>query len=235
MNEQAALLEACRLHPEEDTPRLMLADYLQENGRELTAKYIRESISFANDRTPSRRLIRSKMGTDYRRWLESLFGIENSGTTHGDRYTCAGETWDFFIVNLGERRNCTLGIKRGLPETLHVTAPMLMERAAQLFRFPLKTCTVTDRKPVHDPDIGRWVWMSSSYPQKFSTWEDSPHHVPLPLTRIMRREEQSRVAFRTQKAALVTLHNVAFDFGLASLSGKGEPVSSSNCQDNTKS
>jgi uncharacterized protein (TIGR02996 family) len=46
-DEQAALLRAIVAEPDEDTPRLAYADWLQENGDEEQARYIRDSIQLA--------------------------------------------------------------------------------------------------------------------------------------------------------------------------------------------
>jgi uncharacterized protein (TIGR02996 family) len=46
-DEQAALLAAVVAEPDDDTPRLVYADWLQENGDEEQARFIRESIACA--------------------------------------------------------------------------------------------------------------------------------------------------------------------------------------------
>lgn len=45
MSDRAALLSAIRAHPDEDTPRLVYADWLDENGEPDRAKLIREQIA----------------------------------------------------------------------------------------------------------------------------------------------------------------------------------------------
>jgi uncharacterized protein (TIGR02996 family) len=45
MNDEAALLRAIGGHPDEDTPRLMYADWLDEHGRAERAEYIRVQIA----------------------------------------------------------------------------------------------------------------------------------------------------------------------------------------------
>ena len=52
MNEREALLAAIQTHPEEDTPRLVFADWVQEFGDEATAEFIRVQVALA--RTPER-------------------------------------------------------------------------------------------------------------------------------------------------------------------------------------
>lgn len=47
MSERDALLAAVCADPDDDTPRLVFADWLQENGEERRAEFIREQIRFA--------------------------------------------------------------------------------------------------------------------------------------------------------------------------------------------
>ncbi len=47
MSDENALLAAIAAHPHEDTPRLMYADWLQENGRPVRAEFIRVQIEIA--------------------------------------------------------------------------------------------------------------------------------------------------------------------------------------------
>src|SRR5262245_55658876 len=46
-DEQAALLTAIIAHPDDDAPRLVYADWLQEHGNEEQAQYIRDAIQLA--------------------------------------------------------------------------------------------------------------------------------------------------------------------------------------------
>src|SRR5215470_6975433 len=48
MNEREALLRAVCENPDDDTPRLVFADWLQENGDEARAEFIRLQIEIAN-------------------------------------------------------------------------------------------------------------------------------------------------------------------------------------------
>ncbi len=47
MSDEAALLTAIAAHPDEDTPRLMYADWLDEHGRPIRAEFIRVQIDIA--------------------------------------------------------------------------------------------------------------------------------------------------------------------------------------------
>ncbi len=181
-----ALLAACRQFPDEDTPRLALADALTESGWEDAAAFIRDSIA-----NTGQRRVRQTMARGYMRWLESLLMLPPNTT--GDNPAsgiCGGESWDSFAWwEQRDNRRCELLISRGLPTHLNSTAPMFMERAAVLFTFPVSAVHLCDRKADRDNftrDMGGdtlFGWNCSEYPQRFSTWEDydSLHHVPRPL------------------------------------------------------
>src|SRR5262245_13490092 len=80
--EQAALLAAIIADPDEDTPRLVYADWLQEHGDEEQAAFIRESIKLAlmKPTTKSWLTLNNRLwnlGRDSgRKWLKPL-GIES--------------------------------------------------------------------------------------------------------------------------------------------------------------
>lgn len=220
MTEAEQLLEACRLHPDEDTPRLLLADHLQENGCEDAAVYIRESIEHARVGNRGGIRYRKKTGGAYRLWLASLFAISPS---------VVANTWDRFELIVGHRRRCILNIHRGLPRDIAITAPLLMEQPAEVFRFPLTTCRVSDRIPNfdHDQPGNLWFWWSSPYPQKHNTWEESAHHIPSPLWTFLEGATHSVKFYTRRSDAITRLNAAAFRFGLASLTQPTEPVSSS--------
>lgn len=178
------LLAAIRVKPDEDTPRLALADELQDNGHEDAAEYLRDNMQ---PRTGERRASRTEIGNGYLRWLGELFGLP-PWNERDHWLMCAGATWDSFCWRDGEaggNRRCELHVVRGLPHRLVVTCPMLMERARQLFLFPLTQCVVTGRTPERDPIFGVRVWNCRDYPQRFSTWEESPEQIPKPIYELL--------------------------------------------------
>src|SRR5262245_53611857 len=89
MSDEAALLAAIRTNPEEDTPRLAYADWLDEQGGELNtahAEFIRIQIEL--DRAEPRRTeppehkekekrSRELFWKHYREWFPELFGKKN--------------------------------------------------------------------------------------------------------------------------------------------------------------
>lgn len=89
MSDEAALLAAIRAHPEEDTPRLVYADWLDEQGGESNrdrAEYIRLEIEFART-FPERRWSKAKdearkrprqlFAKHARDWFPELYGKKN--------------------------------------------------------------------------------------------------------------------------------------------------------------
>jgi uncharacterized protein (TIGR02996 family) len=181
------LLRACREHPAEDTPRLMLADALQTDGFDGAAAYIRESIEFARRSGKKRRVTRSAMGRDYIRWLGQLLSLpvcDSYAEYKESNFICAGETWDDFYwraAPFGGNRWCDLYIERGLPTRLAGTLPLVMERAADLFQFPIQDVAARDRRPEYDEMFRVYQWVCSLYPQTWNTWEETPYNVPKPI------------------------------------------------------
>jgi uncharacterized protein (TIGR02996 family) len=77
MNEREALLRAVCENPDDDTPRLVFADWLQENGDEERAEFIRVQLEIAglpDGKKKQKRLAREKELLDAHRdeWAEAL-------------------------------------------------------------------------------------------------------------------------------------------------------------------
>jgi len=86
MSDEHALLAAIRANPDEDTPRLMYADWLDEQGGESNtdrAEYIRLEIEFARTfpekrwskaKDEARKRARQLFAKHYRNWFPELYG-----------------------------------------------------------------------------------------------------------------------------------------------------------------
>ncbi len=70
MNEYEAFVAAIRAHPDEDTPRLALADWLQENGDETRAEFVRAQVALGAAQPDEAFRQRWKEHTD--RWRAEL-------------------------------------------------------------------------------------------------------------------------------------------------------------------
>ncbi len=220
------LLRAIRENPQEDAPRLMLADELADTGFSLAADYMRESIAFDRSapgaRPPKpRQRRRKKIAQGYIRWLESRFGLPVAGT---DPFSgiCGGETWDRFHWRaVGESRSCLFKVVRGLPASLTVTAPLLMQRTADLFSFPIASVTVSaDRKPERDA-MGEvlYIWVCATWPQVWNTWEETAHQIPRPLFDLLPQDPNIRWKghYTSMREACDALNTAALAFGRASV------------------
>jgi uncharacterized protein (TIGR02996 family) len=92
--EQVALWAAIRANPDDDTPRLVYADWLQENGEEERAEFIRVQCQLAaietqreNRREAAQLRARSDriLGPNRRRWTQALFDVVHSDLNRQDR------------------------------------------------------------------------------------------------------------------------------------------------------
>lgn len=222
-----ALLAACRRESNEDTPRLALADEIEEAGFAGAAAYIRESIGHYHRPTKEPRR-RAAIARDYDRWLGSLFGLPPRQEGVCGFVIGGGEKWSSFHWWDGDNRNVALFVERGLPAKIRISCAMLMERAADIFIFPLTECLVTDRKPERDdivPDDVQWVWCSRPYPSKWNTWIDDAYALPTPLYKLLPvqkcpgqpRAEMARGHYTSRKHADEALSEAALIFGRAAV------------------
>ncbi len=76
MNERDALMRAICDNPDEDTPRLVFADWLQENGDQARAEFIRVQIDAVRERPRRRRTLLARaaelLAEHRERWLAEL-------------------------------------------------------------------------------------------------------------------------------------------------------------------
>ncbi len=237
MNDAAMLLKACRVHLGEDVPRLMLADELESNYPGAAA-HIRESIHFARHGKSGKRL-RYASGRDYGKWLGDLLGVKvvNSMEYSDDGdFFCAGESWDQFVWVGGDYHRCTFRIRRGLPESISVTAPQLLRDVLKLFQFPLMACEVCDRKPLRDDFGGEvaWLWDRAAWPQTFQTWRDEPRTLPPMLfDRLGKTGQRWRGHYVRKADAILNLNAAAMEFGEA-MFAESELRPDHSCQENAK-
>lgn len=122
MHEGPALLAAVLAHPDDDTPRLIYADWLEENGCPERAEFIRIQIELA--RRPNLTLQAREsalLAAHAERWLAPL------RTPDGPLF---GEAHGVF--------------RRGFVETVWMTAGRFLERAGVLFaQTPVRELRVT--------------------------------------------------------------------------------------------
>lgn len=146
MDDRAALYAAILAHPDEDTPRLVFADWLEENGEEKYAAFIRKQIELA--KVP--------------KW-----DAASVGAWYGDRDALTGRGHELFQPKLpdGLKYPPLTSFRRGFPwhvETYGV-GPFLTHAAWLVTQFPLQALTVR-------PEEGRW-----REPMDLSELLASPH------------------------------------------------------------
>jgi uncharacterized protein (TIGR02996 family) len=134
MSDKAALLAAILAHPDEDTPRLMYADWLDEHGQPERAEFIRIQCAPDADEAAEERAAELEE-RNRARWLAGLPQFP-------------GARWEF---------------RRGFPEYLDVPAELMLERYEAFARVPwLRFLTLHDLScsPLRDfvsRAWGRWV------------------------------------------------------------------------------
>ena len=136
MSDESALLAAILAHPDEDTPRLMYADWLEEHGRPERAEFIRLQCDPGADEAAEDRAAELEE-RNRGKWLASL-GVPQF----------PGARWEF---------------RRGFPEYLDVPAELMLERYEAFARVSwLRFLSLhhLSRSPVRDfvnRPWGRWV------------------------------------------------------------------------------
>lgn len=107
MSDEAALLAAILAHPDEDTPRLMFADWLQEHGQPDRAEFIRLQC----DPTAGEAAENRAAELEERNRVKWLAGLPQF----------VGARWEF---------------RRGFPEHLEISAGFLLDRFEAFARVP---------------------------------------------------------------------------------------------------
>ena len=143
MNDGASLLRAILLHPKEDTPRLMYADYLDEQGDAARAEFIRVQCELARLPKPPA--------------PESPARAIWSAMECGLRYIALdSRAWDLWQANYkawegvpGMANHITRScIRRGFIEELWPRAEYFLANAASIFAaHPVTSVRLTDREP----------------------------------------------------------------------------------------
>jgi uncharacterized protein (TIGR02996 family) len=135
MSDESALLAAILAHPDEDTPRLMYADWLQENGQPERAEFIRLQCSADPDEVAGDRAFELEERNEPK-WLTGLPQFPDA-------------RWEFW---------------RGFPEYLDAPAELILNRFEAFARVPwIRSLSVHDlhnsttRDFVSRPWNSRWV------------------------------------------------------------------------------
>jgi uncharacterized protein (TIGR02996 family) len=137
MSDGDLLLAAIREHPEEDTPRLVYADWLEENGQPDRAELIRLGVRACSERIDGR----TRAGRRYRKLIKTAFaGINCVGWVYLDAESIPPPAY-----------HPILGLERGMAKQF-VGSPgdWLRHCAAVLAAHPIRLVWLTT-----EPDFGR--------------------------------------------------------------------------------
>lgn len=185
-SEEKALRAACCIDPDEMTPRLVLADYLQEDNRIPEAEFIRQQIEFAhqlaahpratgNDENvkASAAMIREQFA-NFEDWPAHLLGEGNPllkyyRTFYVNGSPCPGVdvtgTPDAVLVRMISRQNKLysggLIFKRGLLDSVFLPVVPFIKCAEYLFKYhPIRFVYLSDRRAAYVVHLGLTpVWI----------------------------------------------------------------------------
>jgi uncharacterized protein (TIGR02996 family) len=130
MSDEAALLAAILAHPDEDTPRLMYADWLDEHGQPERAEFIRLQCAPDADEAAEERAAELEE-RNRAKWLVGL-------------PTFPGARWEF---------------RRGFPEYLDVPAELFLDRYDAFTRVPwLRFLSIHSMWNAHVRDLCNRSW-----------------------------------------------------------------------------
>ncbi|MBY0461008.1 MAG: TIGR02996 domain-containing protein, partial [Gemmataceae bacterium] len=141
-------MQAIIAQPEEDTPRLVYADWLQENGQPERAEYIRLSIEMAN--------LRYGITDDEQRYWQLRAARDPLVERHY-------KVWErAFASRFPPNRDVLFGLDRGFVERIHCSVKYLLDHADALFReatlrtfSPHALSASTARRLVGSPHFAR--------------------------------------------------------------------------------
>jgi uncharacterized protein (TIGR02996 family) len=170
MSDEAALLAAIRAHPDEDTPRLVYADWLDEQGGESNrerAEYIRLEIEFARAfperrwskaKDEARRRARQLFAKHYRDWFPELYGKKN-------------------ILRGGR---AYLDAARGFPYRLLCESQKLLDVGERLMQLaPITEVEFRDFADWHLTRLVKSPWVAGFRDLNLSGYSDAPNWAPL--------------------------------------------------------
>lgn len=155
--EESALLRAVLLDPEDDTPRLVYADWLEEHGQGDRSHLIQMQCD--GRKVPL-------AVSDFRRWFKPWWGNGTPFSVSAAKGRCRAVVRDAVGFGGGVRRAPppSIGVRRGFTEELVMPCGDFMRMADFLFqRHPIKQVVLTDREPAASflhPDGFRW-WFAT--------------------------------------------------------------------------
>ena len=169
MSDEAALLAAILAHPDEDTPRLMYADWLQENGQPERAEFIRIQCAPDADEAAEERAAELEE-RNRAKWLAGLPQFSEA-------------RWEF---------------RRGFPEYLECSDELMLERYEAFARVPwLRSVSLydLDNSSARDFANRRWnpQWVELGLWVEFQLREDTAGQVVIVIANCPQVEQLRRL------------------------------------------
>lgn len=182
-------------HPDDLTPRLILADWLEEQPhptQQARAEFIRLMVEGAAKATQQARrtLVMQQAHSILRHcfpqwWLPGWAPLKLWHAQIGRNGTYHVELpyHDRLTVVLHDSRGLSATFRRGFVEELRLPLSMLEQYVGRLFTTcPLRKVDLTDRHPLEDDSAG-WCWFRDDMVHGAAPWPDSkkPATLPLPI------------------------------------------------------
>lgn len=220
MTHEEAFLRAILEAPDDDTPRLVFADYLEETGRDpARAEFVRVQIELAGLPHPgpghlptAPALMKTRAGgslvddsdppcaCDFCRRKRREQGLLPA--MHCRAIVRVGYVWG---LDLDFPCPCPWEFRRGFVETVTLPAALFLEHAAALFAAaPVTEVRLTDREPGRIG--GRHYWLRAT------EYAAQPWRIPVDLAYAMNAAER-RAGYVTPTAAHVALSAACVTLG----------------------
>lgn len=200
LTQEQAFLRAICEDPFDDTPRLIYADWLEENGRAERAEFIRVQVEWERDFAP----VVQMAGAGSERWhqrrqylVERLWVLEGS---HPFRLRCLPDVWPW---------------RRGFAEAVALPLDRFLREAKELFgSLPLLRVRLTDRIPLTLQHVGGDSWSCAWR----ATKDPLSEGVPLRLFQLLADgQPQAWItpgrSYATKQAALMDLSAACVAYG----------------------
>lgn len=160
---ERGLLDAIIAHPGDDTPRLIYADWLEDEGRGDRAEFIRCMIRYPHAAPPEReelfRRARWAAAKNLAAWLEPL----RPSRGWSDRFS---DNWLVIDAAHGHSTGLSARFSRGFVREVRCPLQMWLDHGKEIVRrHPVERVEVTDREPrqvISRNAVLSWRWVRSA-------------------------------------------------------------------------
>lgn len=226
MTDHDLLLANVVAAPDDDFPRLLFADWCEENGREGRAEFIRLQLVTAGNERAARRLTAASLARAYAR-QEELLGTDAAPTALSLAPAAYATSGRILIAPSGAEVDGTwhveLAYRRGFARAARLPMAAWEEHGRRLVSdYPLDRVVFADRSPLYDG--GRYYW----HERRAAGPTLSPSHVPAAVHAMMIRHGHGsdivvrNSTLRTEEEAVAALSAAAL--AVARLPGPPPPA-----------